>query len=136
MTARVLPLAPGEGWFEGCPSPGERGDSRRRRAVIALLSAALLLAACPGPCKATAGGGCSTDSDCVLARCADSACNCGCGISVARSRLGKDHPCLIATGNPAPAGCHPSGPICGCLFVDCTNVRAVCTGGQCASTGP
>src|SRR5205823_1078085 len=132
LDAAALTARPGP----NCVSPGAsiRHHARPMKTTSMLCGLALALCACSGPCKAVAGGGCSQDSDCVMARCTDANCDCGCGVSVAVSRVGKEHPCLVATGNSAPAGCHPTGAVCNC-FANCQNVRAVCSNGQCASTG-
>src|SRR5438445_660040 len=107
-----------------------------RAIAVAALLLAVLVTSCSGPCKADPGGGCSSDSDCVIARCADAACDCSCGFAIARSRVGKDHPCLIATGNSPPASCQAKGALCDCPMPNCANVRAVCTSGQCTATAP
>jgi len=100
---------------------------------IVLLLAALALGGCGlRKCQLTEGGACATDSDCALALCTDAACNCGCGASVARSRLGKDHPCLNEIGQASPSSCQPLGPRCGCA-VDCTFSRPACVAGACTT---
>ena len=100
-------------------------------------SALFLLAACSGPCKSTPGGACTSDSDCVLARCVDAACaSCGCGQGFAKSRVGHENPCLIANGSPTPSECKGPPVGCDCIQIDCTKVSAVCVNGQCATQGP
>ncbi len=89
-------------------------------------------AACSSKCVIPDASSCAVDSDCVIAVCADNACNCGCGAAIEKSQLGESA-CLVESGTAPPVGCRPNGPECMCASRIC---GAACVSGICTITIP